>query len=118
MLWKPRNLLALITASMACWLERHAASQIDYLKAENRALRSRLERGRILFTDAERRTLGALAKEVGRRELRDLDPIVSPTTLLRWHRDLVAQKWTFLERRRPGRPRTRIDIEQLVVRMA
>jgi len=37
---------------------------------------------------------------------------------LRWHRDLVARKWTFLERRRPGRPRTKIDIEQLIVRMA
>jgi hypothetical protein len=58
MLWKPRNLLALVTASMACWLERHAASQIDYLKAENRALRSRLGRGRILFTDAERLRCG------------------------------------------------------------
>ena len=50
--------------------------------------------------------------------LADLNPIVSPATLLRWHRELVAQKWTFLERRRPGRPRTKIDIEQLIVRMA
>jgi hypothetical protein len=39
-------------------------------------------------------------------------------TLLRWHRELVAKKWTFLERRRPGRPRTKPDIEQLIVRMA
>jgi putative transposase len=30
----------------------------------------------------------------------------------------VAQTWTFLERRRPGRPRTHIDIEQVVLRMA
>jgi hypothetical protein len=38
---------------------------------------------------------------------------------LRWHRDdLIAQKWTFLERRSPDRPRTKIDIEQLIVRMA
>ena len=48
----------------------------------------------------------------------ELNPIVSPATLLRWHREMVAEKWTFLERRRPGRPRTKIDIEQLVVRMA
>jgi len=67
---------------------------------------------------AERRTLGALAKEVGIKALRELDPIVSPATLLRWHRELVAQKWTFLQRRSPGRPRTATDIEQLVVRMA
>ena len=103
---------------MACWLERQAFSQMEYLKGENRALRLRLGRRRILFTDAERRTLGALAKDVGIKALRELDPIVSPATLLRWHRDLVAQKWTFLERRSPGRPRTATDIEQLVVRIA
>ena len=103
---------------MACWLERQGASQIEYLKSENRVLRLRLAGRRILFSDAERRTLGALAKEIGTRALRELDPIVSPATLLRWHRELVAQKWTFLERRRPGRPRTHIDIEQVVLRMA
>ena len=103
---------------MASWLERSSIAQIEYLKAENRALRSRLGRRRILFTDAERRTLGALVKEIGIKAFRELTPIVSPATLLRWHRQLVAQKWTFLERRRLGRPRTPIDIEQLVVRMA
>jgi putative transposase len=46
------------------------------------------------------------------------DPIVTPETLLRWHRELVAKKWTFLERRQPGRPRTKIDIEEPVVRIA
>jgi transposase InsO family protein len=72
----------------------------------------------MFFTDAERRTLATLAKTLGRKALNGLDPIVSPATLLRWHRELVAKKWTFLERRRPGRPRTKLDIEQLIVRMA
>ena len=71
----------------------------------------------MIFTDAERRTLAKLAKEVGRKALSNLDPIVTPSTLLRWHREL-AKKWTFLERRRPGRPRTKVDVEQLIVRMA
>lgn len=108
----------LLVASMGCWLERQAAAQIEYLKAENRLLRSRLGRRRLVFTDPERRTLATLAKEIGSKTLRELDPLVSPATLLRWHRDLVARKWTFLERRSPGRPRIRIDIEQLIVRMA
>src|SRR5450759_4845919 len=69
MSWKRPSLLALFIASMACWLERQAASQIEYLKAENRALRSRLGRRRILFCNAERRTLGNLAKEVGSKAL-------------------------------------------------
>jgi putative transposase len=115
---RPGSFLALLSASIACWLERQAAARIEYLKAENRALRARLGPRRIVFTDAERRTLATLAKEVGRRALSNLDPIVTPATLLRWHRELAARKWTFLERRRPGRPRTKADIEQLIVRMA
>ena len=118
MSWKPRTFLALLVAGMGCWLERQAAAQIEYLKAENRLLRTRLGRRRIVFTDPERLTLAALAKEIGTKALRHLDPLVSPATLLRWHRQLVAQKWTFLERRGPGRPRIKIDVEQLVVRMA
>jgi len=117
MTWTPRSLLALTIAAMASWLERQAAVQIQYLKAENRALRSRLRGRRILFTDAERRTLGTLAKNIGRQTLHRLDTIVSPETLLRWHRELVANKWTF-ERKGSGRPRTKPDLEQLVVQMA
>ena len=110
--------MALLVASMGCWLERQAEARIENLKAENRLLRSRLGRRRVLFSDAERRTLATLAKEIGTEALRALDPLVSPATLLRWHRDLVAKKRTFLERRLPGRPRTKVDLEQLVVRMA
>lgn len=112
------NFVALLSGGVAAWLERHAEARIEYLKAENRALRTRLGGRRIVFTNAERRTLGALAVKLGRKALRELDPIVTPATLLRWHRELVAQKWTFPARRRPGRPRTQADIEQLVVRMA
>jgi len=76
MAWKPPHWLALVIASMACWLERQAGAQIEYLKAENRALRSRLAGRRVLFTDAGRRTLGALANEIGTTALRELNPIV------------------------------------------
>ena len=96
--------MALLVASMGCWIEREAETRIEYLKAENRLLRSRLGRRRVLFSHAERRTLATLAKEIGSEALRALDPLVSPATLLRWHRQLVAQKWTLLEGRRPGRP--------------
>lgn len=118
MSWKPPHFVALLVAGIASCLERRAAVHIAYLKAENRALRSRLGHRRILFTDTERRTLAGFAKEIDSKALRELDPIVTPATLLRWHRELVAKKWTFLERRRPGRPRTKADIEELVVRIA
>src|ERR1700733_229643 len=96
---RPGSLLALVSAGIACWLERQAAARIEYLKAENHALRIQLGRRRMIFTDAERRTLANLAKKVGRKAISNLDPIVTPSTLLRWHRELVAKKWTFLERR-------------------
>src|SRR5258708_27715345 len=76
MSWKPRTFLALLVASMGCWLERKAVAQIEYLKAENRLLRSRLGRRRVLFSDAERHALATLAKEIGTRVLRDIDPLV------------------------------------------
>jgi hypothetical protein len=44
--------------------------------------------------------------------------IVTPDTILRWYRRLVAQKCDGSQRRRPGRPTTKPDIAALVVRMA
>jgi putative transposase len=103
---------------VAGWVHRQQAAVIDYLNAENRMLRERLGSRRIIFTDAERRVLAEKARVVGRKALRELGTIVTPETLLRWHRELVARKWTFIERRRPGRPRTRTDLVALVLRMA
>ena len=48
----------------------------------------------------------------------DLDTSVTPDTLLRWHREWVARKSTFVERRKPGRPHTREDLVGLIIRMA
>ena len=58
------------------------------------------------------------AKAVGRKGLLELDTIVSPDTLMRWHRRLVAQKWNFSRRRGPGRPGIMLEISNLIVRMA
>jgi transposase InsO family protein len=99
-------------------LERQQATTIDYLKAENRMLRARLGGRRIIFTDAERRQPGEKARALGRKAPHELGTIVTPETLLRWHRELVAHKWTFVEKRSPGRPRIRGELVALVVRMA
>ena len=96
-------------------LHRQQAAVIEYLNAENRLRRERPGGRHIIFTNAERRTLAEKARSVGRETLRELGTIVTPETLLRWHRELVARKWTFIERRRPGRPRTRHDLVALVV---
>jgi hypothetical protein len=91
---------------------------IEFLQAENRLLKERLRGKRIRFTDAERALLARKAKAVGRKALLELDTIVSPDTLLRWHQRLVAQKWNFTHRRSPGRPGIMRHISELIVRMA
>jgi hypothetical protein len=64
---------------------------LTFLQAENRLLKERLHGKRIRFTDAERALLARRAKAVGRKALLEVDTIVSPDTLLRWHRRLVAR---------------------------
>src|ERR1700726_4066160 len=88
-------LLSFVLMIVAGWVHRHQLLVIEFLQAENRLLKARLRGKRIRFTDAERALLGRKAKAVGRKALLERDTIVSPDTLLRWHRRLVAQKWNF-----------------------
>jgi hypothetical protein len=57
------------------------------------------------------------AHRLGRAALRDLATVVTPDTLLRWHRELVARKWTYT-RHETSRCGVLTEIRQLVVRMA
>jgi transposase len=43
---------------------------------------------------------------------------MTPATLLAWHRRLVARKWDYTSRRRPGRPSTAAAIRKLVIHIA
>jgi putative transposase len=91
---------------------------IEYLREKNRVLRTQFGNRRIRFTDDQRRSLAAKAKLVGRKLLSELSTIVTPETLLRWHRDLIACKYDGSKCRDPGRPATGKEIEELVVRLA
>jgi transposase InsO family protein len=62
--------------------------------------------------------LAIKAKGLGRKVLAEAATLVTPETLLAWHRKLVAQKYDGSAGRGPGRPRTGQEIESLVVRMA
>ena len=81
-------------------------------------LREQLGGKQIRFTDAQRRRLARKGKLVGRRGLRELGCIVTPDTILRWYRQLVAAKYDGSRRRRPGCPRTAEALRALVVSMA
>src|SRR5712692_10246620 len=111
-------LVSFLLMIAAGWVHRHQLIVIEFLQAENRLLKDRLRGRRIRFTDAERALLARKAKAVGRKALLELETIVSPDTLLRWHRRLIAEKWNFVHRRGPGRPGIMQKISALIVRMA
>ena len=108
----------LVLLMFAGWLNRHQLDVIEYLQEENRLLKERLGGRRLRFTDAERRRLARAAHALGRKVLSELETIVTPDTLLRWYRELVARKWDYSHRRGPGRPRIKNTIVDLVLRMA
>src|SRR5678815_4787457 len=99
------------------WVEREQRTVIDFLREENRALKAQLRGRRIRLTNDQRRRLAVLGHQIGRRALRHIATLVTPDTILRWHRELVAQKWTW-RKRRPGRPGVHREIRELVLRMA
>ncbi len=102
----------------AGWVNRSHQEVIEYLQAENRVLREQVGSDRILFTDGQRRRLASKAKVIGRRRLFALGTIVTPDTLLRWYRQLVAKKYDGSAARIAGRPKTAAEIEKLILHMA
>jgi len=80
--------------------------------------REQLGNKRLRLNDDQRRRLAVKAKKLGWRVLHELTTIVTPETLLAWHRKLIARKYDGSRRRGPGRPRVQDEIQQLVVRMA
>jgi putative transposase len=72
---------------------------IEYLREENRVLREQLGDRRLRFTDDQRRRLAVRAKGLGRKLLMEIATLVTPATLLSWHRKLIAQKYDGSARR-------------------
>ena len=113
---QPWQMLLLILAG---WINRHQQDAIEYLLTENRILREKLGKKRILLNDDQRRQLAIKGKILGRKVLTDICSIVTPETILRWHRTLVAEKWDYSEcRKKVGRPRMDKEVVELVLQMA
>ena len=102
----------------AGWINRDQQKIIDYLIEEIRVYQEFCKGHRLRFTDKQRRRLGVKAKALGRKTLEQFAGIVTPDTLLRWFRTLVARKYDGSAKRGPGRPRKRDRIADLVVKIA
>jgi hypothetical protein len=112
---RPWRLIVLFLASqLNCEQQRI----IQYLRMENLVLPEKLGKKRILLNDDQRRQLAVKGKALGRRALRELATIFTPDTILRWHRELIAQKWDFSNlKKRIGRSRIGNDTIAIAGRM-
>ena len=85
------------------------------LRHENAVLRRQVKQVR--YEPADRMWLAALSRPIPRRCWAQVFG-VSPDTLLRWHRRLVAWRRTYPRQAAPGRPSTPAPVWRLVVTMA
>jgi len=114
----PLRLLYLILIRVFAWLgllarsETSKDAEIPVLRHEVAVLRREAARPKPDW--AGRAVLAALAQllPAGLRARR----LVTPGTLLAWHRRVITRKWTYPNR--PGRPGISQEIRQLVLRLA
>ena len=112
----PWQLLLLVLAG---WVNRRQQDVIEYLLVENRVLRQSLGKRRILLNEEQRRRLAVKGKILGRKMLEQVAGIVTPETILRWHRELVARHWdTSKRRQRGGRPAIPQETVDLILKLA
>ena len=90
----------LLLLGLAGWLNHQQQQVIEYLITENQVLKEKHGKKRILLNDDQRRRLAVKGKVLGRKVLLEIATIVTPDTILRWHRMLVAKKWDYSERRK------------------
>jgi transposase InsO family protein len=92
--------------------DRSKDAEILVLRHQLAVLQRQIARPR--FEPDDRALLSGLARAVGRD--RSSNFLVTPATLLRWHRRLVVKRWTYPHR--PGRPSTAAETRQLILRLA
>src|SRR5438876_912079 len=110
--WSLRGLLELVALRRRS--EREKEIEILLLRHQLRVLERQVARPQL--TPADRALLAEFSRALSRRAWRR-SLFVTPTTVLRWHRELVARRWTY-PHRPSGRPPTAAEVRELVVRLA
>ncbi|MGH2788721.1 MAG: helix-turn-helix domain-containing protein [Actinomycetota bacterium] len=88
--------------------------EIVVLRHELSVLRRQNKRPR--FRRSDRAFLAAAARRLPRARWERF--LVTPRTLLRWHRELVRWRWARYGKRRPGRPPLPTEVQELILRLA
>ena len=109
--------LRVVLMALTGWWNTQREEAVAYLIEENRILRAQLRGRRLRLTDEDRCRLARRGQRLGRQVLRQVATIATPDTILRWHRQLIARKWTYA-RGRSSRRDVLAEIRRLVVRMA
>ena len=114
----------LLIARVTTWLrlsrraEAWQTAEILMLRRQLAVLQRRQPR-RPHLNWADRALLAALLSVIPKARRQGLRLLVTPGTVLRWHRDIVQRRWAARsQRRRTGRPTTRRNIKALVLRLA
>ena len=98
---------------------REKDAEILALRHQISVLQRQLGDKRVRFETADRALLAALLGTLPRTTLCRLQLVMSPDTVLRWHRNLLNRRHAARSRtKRPGRPRTVASVRRLVLRMA
>jgi putative transposase len=95
----------------------HATKDLEILVLQQQLRVLRRQAGRPRFTPLDRVLLAAASRALPRRQWTSVF-LITPQTLLRWHRELVRRKWTYRNKRQPGRPPLDAEVVALVLRMA
>ena len=82
----------IVLLALSAMIDGERDKSVDYLLMENRILWEKLGKSRILLNNDQRRKLAVKGKVLGRKALHEIATIVTPDTILRWHRQLVAKK--------------------------
>jgi transposase InsO family protein len=110
--WSLRRLLELLVLRRRS--EREKEIEILLLRHQLRVLQRQVARPQL--TQADRALLAAFSRVLPRHAWQTTCSVM-PATVLRWHRELVARRWTYPQHRL-GRPPTSAEVRQLVERLA
>ena len=114
---KPK-LPSMLLMMLAGWINRHQQDMLEYLKAENKILREKLGKRRLLLNDSQRRRLAIVGRKLSRKALAEICEVFSPETILRWHRKLVAQKYDSSKHKGLGRPQISDELRNAIIDVA